>query len=307
MMATSWGFYGHRTVNRLAIYTLPQEMMGFYKSNADYLTDHSVDPDKRRYSSPEESPRHYLDADYYEQVLPLDSIPFYWKDAVAKYTEDTLNAYGIGPWHLEKMVYRLQKAFEEKNTEAILRLSAEVGHYAADLHVPLHTSMNYNGQLTGQEGIHGFWESRLPELFAGDYDLYVGPALYIERIQPAIWEVFSASVAARDSVLRLEKELSLSFPEEKKYAFEEKGNGLVKVYSEEYSRAYHELLNGMVERRMRAALHFIGSLWYTAWVNAGSPALAAPMALPATDSLKQEIVREKEGERKRMLIRDEGE
>jgi hypothetical protein len=299
-----WGFYGHKSINRLAIYTLPEEMMGFYKLHADYLSEHAVDPDKRRYSVKEEAARHYLDADYYEQAVPLDTIPHFWRDAVTKYSEDTLKAYGIGPWHLEKMMWRLKEAFEKKDRDAILKQSAEIGHYAADLCVPLHTTMNYNGQLTGQKGIHGFWESRLPELFGDGYDFYVGKAVYLEKINATIWEVFEESCAARDSVLSMEKALSLSFPKEKKYAFEEKGNGLIKVYSAEYSKAYHDMLSGMVERRMRRATHFVGSLWYTAWVNAGSPDLDfgnAPSPVIKSDSVLMEQIRmDQDHERERL-------
>lgn len=270
---SSWGFFAHKHINQLAIYTLPAEMMAYYKLHVNYLRDHAVDPDKRRYSVEEEAARHYLDADYYEQVLPLDTIPRRWKEAVEKYSEDTLKAYGIGPWHLEKLIWRLQEAFMRKDEKAILKQSAEIGHYAGDLCVPLHATMNYNGQMTNQRGIHGFWESRLPELFSVDYDFYVGPAQYLDDINHSIWNAFEESYAALDSVLRFERELSLTYPEEKKYTFEQKGNGIVKVYSKEYSKSYHDVLNGMVERRMRRAIHLVGCLWYTAWVNAGSPPL----------------------------------
>ena len=58
---------------------------------------------------------------------------------------------------------------------------------------------------------------------------------------------------------------------EKKYAFETKGKTTQRVYSREYAKAYHQLLNGMVERRMKAAIKMIGDFWYTAWVEAGQP------------------------------------
>ncbi len=302
----SWGFYGHRSINRLAVYTLPAPLIRFYKQHSDYLSEHSVDPDKRRYSAPEEAPRHYLDADAWEQELPFDTIPHYWKEAVEKWSEDSLKAYGIGPWHLEKMVYRLQKAFESRETEAILRQSAELGHYAADLCVPLHATLNYNGQLTGQKGIHGFWESRLPELYAGDYDFFVGKAHYVESVNALIWECFSESFAAKDSVLVLERQLSANFPEEKKFTFEEKGQGLVKVYSPEYSQAYHKALGGMVERRMRRALYLVGCLWYTAWVNAGSPDLEFKDLPAYSDSTRHPDIRsDQEYERMKMIGREE--
>ena len=64
-------------------------------------------------------------------------------------------------------------AFIEKDSDKILKYSADLGHYIADAYVPLHTTENYNGQLTGQKGIHAFWESRLPELFSEDYNYLV--------------------------------------------------------------------------------------------------------------------------------------
>lgn len=304
----SWGFYGHRTINRIAIYTLPQPLVGFYKEHAEYLSEHAVDADKRRYAVEEEAPRHYLDADHYEQELPFDTIPRFWNKAVELFTEDTLNAYGIGPWHLQKQFYFLSGAFAEKDLVKILKLSADIGHYAADMHVPLHTTLNYDGQLTNQKGIHGFWESRLPELFAGDYNFFVGKATYLENVNVAIWEAFEASVLARDSVLYFEKQLDSLFGGENKYTYEDRGKGLVKTYSKEYSKAYHEALDGMVERRMQAAIKLVGSLWYTAWINAGSPDLGQEKALELSDSLRVKASHESERiERNKMIGREEAE
>lgn len=307
LLFASWGFYGHRTINRLAIYALPSELMVFYKAHADYLSEHAVDADKRRYSSPEEAPRHFLDADHYEQELPLDTIPRSRKQAVDLYTEDTLLAYGIGPWHLERMVQRLSEAFAEYDQSQILKLSADIGHYAGDLHVPLHTTENYDGQLSGQKGIHGFWESRLPELFANEYDFYVGRAKYIPDVRAAIWEVFEQSVAARDSVLYLEKELNIRFDTSRKYAIETRGSVLNRVYSREYAAEYHQMLDGMVERRMRGAVYFTACLWYTAWINAGSPDLpGGPDVQKMHDTMRYRMLREdQELEFQRMLGREE--
>ena len=41
----------------------------------------------------------------------------------------------------------------------VLRTAADLGHYLADAHVPLHTTGNYNGQRTNQTGIHALWET----------------------------------------------------------------------------------------------------------------------------------------------------
>src|SRR5687767_10454865 len=106
---SSWGFYAHKKINRLAVFTLPSAMVKFYKSNIYYLTEHAVDPDKRRYADTAEAARHYLDADHYGSA-PFDSIPEIWKEAADKFSEDTLKAYGIIPWQIQRTYYSLVKA-----------------------------------------------------------------------------------------------------------------------------------------------------------------------------------------------------
>ena len=183
-----WGFFGHRKINYYAIFSLPPAMIVFYKPHADYLTEHAVDPDKRRYAVAEEGPRHYLDMDHYG-LFPFDSLPRRWEDAVIRFGEDSLVQHGIVPWWIMTMKRRLTAAFAEKNSGRILKISAEIGHYIADAHVPLHTSSNHNGQLTGQQGIHGFWESRIPELLADkEWNLYAGKCMYLHNPQQFIWK-----------------------------------------------------------------------------------------------------------------------
>lgn len=248
-------------------------MMVLYKSNIDFLTEHAVDPDKRRYAIIEEGPRHFIDIDYYGKY-PYDSLPRNWTAAVAKYSEETLNANGIVPWWVQTMLVRLTNAFKEKNQSKILRLSAELGHYIADAHVPLHANSNHNGQLTDQRGIHGFWESRIPELLADkEWDFFIGKAEYIKNPGEYIWKRVLESAAAADTVLKYEKELSLQFPSDQKYSFEDRNGILIRQYSSAFSKAYDTKLKGMIERRMREAIYSVACFWYTAWVNAGQPDL----------------------------------
>ena len=288
--AQTWGFFGHKKINRMTVFTLPPEMIKFYKKNIEYITEHAVDPDKRRYSTEGEAPRHYIDIDHYihEGGNPFEVVPEKWNDAVAKFSEDTLQAYGIVPWHVNLMVMRLTKAFEAKDMDAILRVSADLGHYIGDSHVPLHTTENYNGQLTNQKGIHGFWESRLPELKHKEYDFFVGRAKYIDYILTDEWKTVQQSFGAKDSVLDLESKLNDEYPQDQKYSQENRGRTLVKAYSEGYSTAYHDMLNGMVERRLTQAIIKVGSYWYTAWVNAGQPNLDELLEKAPSKKLQEE-------------------
>ncbi len=268
-----WGFYAHRKINYFAVFLLPPEMMVLYKPHIDFLEEHAVDPDKRRYAIAEEAPRHYIDIDHYGSY-PYDSLPRKWNDAVARYSEDTLQAYGIVPWWLQIMLYRLTDAFKEKNQSKILKLSADIGHYVADSHVPLHATKNHNGQYTDQKGIHGFWESRIPELLAEkEWDFFIGKAEFLKNPADFIWARVLESGAAADTVLKFEKQLSLSFSSDQRYSFEERNGVTVRQYSTAYTKAYNDMLRGMVERRMRQSIFAVASFWYTAWVNAGQPDL----------------------------------
>lgn len=268
----SWGFTAHKKINETAVYTLPPELFKFYKPFVEIITEKAVNADMRRYIAKGEACKHFLDADHYEKQAPLDTIPPYWQQAISIFSKDSVERHGIVPWNLQLIQYQLTQAFETKNLKLIIKLSADLGHYAGDLHVPLHSTSNYNGQKTGQDGIHALWESRLFEIFNSDYDFFTGRAIYIDDINATIWQRFSESFAALDSVLEFERLASIKFPE--KYRIEFKGNNTVKVYDESFCNYYHTLLNGMVERRFRASIALVGSLWYTAWVNAGQPNLS---------------------------------
>jgi hypothetical protein len=269
----SWGFYGHKIINYYAVFLLPPEMIVLYKPNIDFISGHAIDPDKRRYAVTDEGPRHYIDMDRY-RGSPFDSLPENWKNAVEKYSEDTLKAHGIVPWWIQVMMQRLTAAFRELNQAKILKLSAEIGHYIGDAHVPLHACSNHNGQLTNQQGIHGFWESRIPEMLAEkEWDLFIGRADYIPNPLKFTWSRVYESAEEADSVLLTDRKLNIDFPADRKYAFENRNGLMVKQYSGEYSIAYNFMLDGMIERRLRQSIYAVASFWYTAWVNAGQPDL----------------------------------
>lgn len=281
-----WGFYAHKVINHQAVFLLPPSMMVFYKPNIDFITEHAVDPDKRRYIVPEEGPRHFIDLNTYG-VYPFSALPRKWNDAVQKLGEDSLYKHGIVPWWINTMLQRLTNAFMQKNYPAILKLSAEMAHYISDAHVPLHTHSNYNGQLSGQHGIHGFWESRIPELLSEkSFDYFIGKAEYISDPQSFIWNIVLQSALAADTVLLFEKRLTDQFPADQKFAFEERNGVFIRQYSSSFTIAYNNMLNDMVQRRMRQSIFAVASLWYTAWVNAGQPKLepAAGIRFSTADS-----------------------
>ena len=291
LTCSSWGFFAHKRINHIAVFALPKAMAGFYEANIDFITQHAVDPDKRRYVDSLEAPRHFLDADYYGK-RPFMKLPVKWKDAVKKYSEDTLKKYGTVPWEIQYQYYRLVNAFKDHDTTDILKTSANLGHYIADAHVPLHLTKNYDGQLTHQDGIHALWETRVPELFSDKYNYYVGKARYIENPLNEAFKICRTSFKCVDSVLRFERAINKSFPPDKKYETVRRNNKNVQDYSIAYAKAYNKALNGMVERRMRSAILEVGSFWYSAWVDAGQPNLNKLIAQTLTKEQRQNIKEE---------------
>jgi hypothetical protein len=305
--AFCWGFYAHQKINYYAVFLLPPGMMVLFKPNISFLSDHAVDPDKRRYAVPDEGPRHYIDIDHYG-TYPYSTLPRNWNDAVAKFGEDSLKKHGIVPWHVQTMLYRLTDAFKTKNYSLIMKYGAEIGHYISDAHVPLHASSNHNGQFTNQTGIHGFWESRVPELLAEkEFDFFIGKADYIQNPGNFIWKRVLESAEAADTVLNYERELTLQFADDKKYSFEDRNGKTIRQYSSAFTIAYNKKLAGMIERRMRQSIYAIASFWYTAWVNAGQPDLKELVTHKFTEAdIKEfENLNKQWGSAGKMIGRDE--
>src|SRR5690606_25647778 len=145
-----------------------------------------------------------------------------------------------------------------------------------------------------QHGIHAFWESRIPETSAEGYDHFVGRAHYISDPLGTAWDAVKASHAALDTVFAMEKAVQERFPESGKYVQVVKGRNAVQLQSKEFIQAYEQAMDGMVERRMNAAIITLGSYWYSAWVDAGQPNLERLEQKDVSDSLKQVLKAEED-------------
>jgi hypothetical protein len=348
-----WGFYAHKKINRMAVFTLPPEMMYFFKSNIEYISDHAPDPDKLKFVNPEEGIRHFIDIDVWGEY-PFEGLPKTWPTVMEKYAEiylknndtiikifgpdiniikndsiigngnsclsrdyknfiynkvaykilggkiessiDTIDNYlhlnlkdrnwttviveenfskeGILPYYLYEHYRKLVKAFSDKDAKRILKLSTHFGHYIGDAHVPLHSTKNYNGQLTNQVGVHAFWENSVPELLCEEeYDFLVGKAEYIKDVRKFFWDIILKSHSLKNEVLRADSIINTKISEEKKFVFKERDGVVVKMQSEQLIRGFNMEMNDMVEIRMKDAVKALGDIWYTAWIDAGQPDL----------------------------------
>ncbi len=289
----AWGSWGHQHINRAAVFALPAEMRIFFYNHIDFITEESVIPDVRKYTINDkaEFARHYIDLETFGDK-PIDSLPRTMKDATAKYDDKFLQKNGILPWYIEDMMEKLTVAFRKKSKSEILFLAADLGHYLGDANMPLHTTLNHDGQFTDQKGIHAFWESQLPELFGDSYYFNTGDAVYIADVQKETFRIIAASHKLADSLLLIERNLKESYPKDKIYVYDSAGNIARNKFNQvihtyEYAKKYHELLNGMVERQMRMAISCTANFWYTAWVNGGRPDLNSMDSRSLTDRNKK--------------------
>jgi hypothetical protein len=277
-LTLSWGIVGHERINKAAVMALPKPLQVFFYNHIDFITQESTVPDLRKYILQDraENPRHYFDMENFGSV---DSFPKTMAEAKKKYDEKFLSKNGTLPWHIQDMMAKLTTAFKEKRKSEILFIAADLGHYIADAHMPLHTSDNHDGQQTDQKGIHSLWESRLPELFVKNYKFTVAPAHYYEDVDKATWDMINDTHSLVAPLLAADKGLRTSLAVNEIFVTDDQGaivknkyNGV--KYTNGYAGQFHTALNGMVESQMKKAVTATASFWYTAWVNAGKPDLS---------------------------------
>jgi hypothetical protein len=270
----SWGFLVHKTVHQLAVYELPKQMSPFFYSNMEYLVINAPRPDTRRNQDSTEATKHFIDLEMYGADAATQ-MPMDWESAVKLYSKDSLLKYGYVPYHIIYMKGRLTEAFRNGNKDSILFYAADLGHYIGDANVPLHTSVNYDGQLTNQRGLHSLWESMIPELEIGNYDLSSRhKATYLGNPEAAIWEAVRRAALLVPGMLQKEKEVSTGFTDAQKYHVQIRRGRETKSYTAEFAKAYAASLKNTINEQLIHSANLVANFWYTSWVDAGRPDLS---------------------------------
>lgn len=276
LLITSWGFLAHKTLQQISIYALPEPLGAYFYANQDYLVNQSIRPDVRRNEDKLEEAKHYLDmdADLFGANFKT-AIPHDYAAAVAKYGLDSLRKEGLVPWEVVRVYGRLVNAFKKEMKDSVLFYAADLGHYVADAHVPLHTTKNHDGQLTGQKGLHVLWETLVPEEQLAQYNLasyQAKPLMYIAKPQDFIFEILLESHAMLPELFQVEKDVTLAIGVDKKHMQVVRNGRTLNYYTKEFIQAYGNKLGAKVQDRMMVSAHRVASFWYSAYKDAGSPA-----------------------------------
>ena len=264
--AGSWGFYGHKLIVEWSIYGLPEDMFSFYYKHKAYLEEYSVLPDVLKNSEEGEYCRHYIDLEHYDTLIHLN----FNVDSCMR-LKSCCNK-GVLPFILKDEYNKLVKAFQDQNVKSILRQSGVLSHYCSDLCVPLHTTENYNGQFTGQKGVHPLWESYLLEKFNFQYDLYRIFAHSEFNLERRVLLELYQSHALVKPLLKSHKHCQNNWGDHT-YGFFKRKNKIIKGYSEDFQWCFHTKISAQIEGQLRRSIQLTTDLWFSAWKMAGKPDL----------------------------------
>jgi len=253
----SWGGLAHRIITEQAMLNLPQEMpvTAEWKS---YLVEHCSDPDKRKKETPGEFEKHFIDIDFYDEFKRGEMISSK-AELISRYSEEKVYEMGILPWTIWETYQNLITAFKEQNSEDILLYASDLAHYVEDGSQPQHMILNYDGQLSSQDGIHGRYEAGMIKRYETDI-----------REQLQYSEVEKLEVNLNSIFDYLTNTNSLA-----PLIFEADLNAL--KFTAEYEDEYYRLLWFKTEYitmlQMNKGADMLASFIYSAWVEAGKPGI----------------------------------
>ena len=266
--ALAWGGAAHRYIMRRAIDLLPAEIKPFFVHFRDELVVRVVDPDVWRSAGWEDDPHHFMDFGVKEYGdYPFNELPREYGAAIEKFGMATLKRYGLLPWREAEEVGNLRRAFEGFTQSSgfpasdTVLYAAVASHYIQDAHQPLHASNNFDGQLTGQTGIHARFETALFARFEARLTVTPAPPAPIRSARDAAFAVLLESYQLVEPLLAADKEAI----------------GAKDTYDDAYFETFFAKVRPILEKRLGESITATASVIVGAWEAAGKPALKTEM------------------------------
>jgi hypothetical protein len=258
--AEAWGFEVHKYILARAIPLLPAEIRPFFEKFQASIVEHAIDPDLWRTAGWEaEPPRHFVDMDAYGPY-PFKEFPRIYEEAVRRYGKEFVEKNGTLPWRSEEIFTKLTEAFRQQAPyarENIKFFASVIGHYAGDAHVPFHAALNYDGQLTGQWGIHSRFETELFLRYQTRLNVRAGAIVPVTSARDFIIDTLIASFPGVQPILDADK-AAVQGREE---------------YDDAYFDRFFAAVQPILEKRLGESISGTASLITSAWIAAGRPAL----------------------------------
>ena len=252
-----WGEKGHKLIVKHAMEILPTEMKDF-RQLSEYLIAEASQPDRRKKYIADEFPRHFIDLDYFKEFNHARMIED--RDSLSKiYGDSVVTINGILPWVLEDTYHKLVLAMKQKQKVKTKEMMRDLSHYFVDAHQPMHTILNYNGQLSGQTGIHERYESEMVNAHLPELEKVFVKNVKVKKIDNLKNDFFQ-------TVYRSNARSAILFSADLVAANETSGK---------YDSLYYKILwfktKYVTEEAIQEAAEGIAAVYYTAWLEAGKP------------------------------------
>lgn len=269
----AWGFNGHKKITECAVEIIvnsnvPAGVKKFFVKNRKSIIERSIEPDLVRNKIKDEQYNHYIDIDRYGK-FPFSELPRSLTVAFKKFGYEKVKRNGLLPWRIRDMVDSLSYAFAFGDEEKAVKYSAWLSHYVEDAHQPLHVTENYNGQLTGQIGIHWRFEVALVDRILPEFSCgWSGKKVNLKPVKDVLgfaFDIILGSYKLIDEVLYADKYAKKLIPKDKLYKVEKRNGRIRYIYSDEYYSILSGRLKNLIYRRFRTASFNLARLWLTAW------------------------------------------
>lgn len=255
LIVIGWGYRAHKLINENAPSFLPPEM-GEFIQQTSFLSQHASDADNRKNNDPNESPKHFIDIDDYQEFFD-GTFPQQYNDALQMYGANRLVSNGLLPWVIDYTVDSVAQCLRKNDWQRAFFHAADLGHYVGDLSMPLHVTKNYDGQLTNNSGIHSRYESKMIDKYYQEITFIPKQVHTIDNILDSVFIKINRGWQLHKKILDADNEV---------IAVTGKNN---------YNDLYYSLLwnktSNLTTHQIQDAAQFFAELLYTAWTRAGRP------------------------------------
>jgi len=268
LFLSSWGYQGHQKISGGIVLHLPQEMAFLVPAWTDVVRLHASDADYRKATDPNEGTRHYIEIDNYPEFIFSGTINQDLDSLVAEFGYSFVIDQGVLPWATITAYDSLVSCFQRKEWHNAGLFAADLGHYVGDGHMPLHITKNYNGQYSGNTGIHSRFESKMINRYGSRILLSQDSAIYIEDVSGFVFGYIYMNYPYVDSILHADDQ-----------ARQIAGSTSSDLYYQSLWNVSDSFTINLFQRGSTA----LTALIRTAWIEAGKPVMD-PNALPEPES-----------------------
>ena len=266
ILLCSWGEKGHQKINGSAPQFFPARLNNF-KGWSNKLAEHGSDADNRKKNDRTEGVKHYIDIDAYKDFVDKHRITEGKDEAFNLYGKEFIMKNGTLPWVTDSTYHVLIQQFKSKEWGKAILTAADLGHYVGDGHMPLHLTLNYDGKLTDQTGIHSRYESKMINKYIDEITVNRSRTRKISNINRYVFDYIYNNYQYKDSLLNADK-----------VAYEKANH--------EYNDLYYETLwnqtKGFTNKMIAGSSKSLAELIRMAWIEAGRPRLPRDISFQET-------------------------